>query len=162
MRAVESLMMVLALAVVGVGLWAVHKWLPQSGLSMFRTASSQTNTVPGPNVAKKEPSAKRAVRHAHNLVLPAEVIEVDVPSPGFPFPTPVDLPAGTTRAQILTKYGKPTARISGVEDGHMFERYYFLHHNRSQITVATLENGVVAWAESTSNEHVVVGQPVRQ
>jgi hypothetical protein len=161
MRAVESLMMVLALAVVGVGLWAVHKWLPQSGLSIFRSAGSETNTVAGPRAAKKDTSAK-PIRRAHNFVIPPEVIDVDVPSPGFPFPSPVDLPAGTTRAQILAKYGKPTARISGVEDGRLFERYYFLHRDRPQITVATLENGVVSWAESTSNDHVVVGNPVRQ
>ena len=53
MRAVESLMMVLALAVVGVGLWAVHKWLPQSGLSIFRSAGSETNTVAGPRADEK-------------------------------------------------------------------------------------------------------------
>jgi hypothetical protein len=159
MRGIESLMMALALGVVGVGLWAVHKWIPQSGLNIFRPTSSEPAKLPSPTVAKAErPVRKHTALPTHNLTLPLGVIEVEVPT-GFPFPTPADLPAGTTRAQIMAKYGEPTARVSGIDEGRVFERYYFLHRDRKRITIATLRNGVVARAESAVNQDARVGQP---
>lgn len=159
MRAVESLMMALALAVLGVGVWAVHKWVPRSGLSIFRPASSEKIKVAERPVSKPTPvPRKQTTRHPLDVALPLGAIEVDVPA-GYPFPGPGDLPRGTTRAQIKAKYGEPIARVSGVEEGRLFERYYFLHGDRTRITVATLRNGVVASTETVLNEHATVGQP---
>jgi hypothetical protein len=159
MRAVESLMMALAVAVLGVGIWAVHKWVPRSGLSIFRPASSEKVKPAEPPVAKPTPlPRKHTTYRARDVALPLGAIEVDVPT-GFPFPTPRDLPPGTTRAQIEAKYGDPIARVSGVDAGHLSERYYFLHRDQKRITVAILRNGVVASAESVLNEHVTVGKP---
>ena len=159
MRAVESLMMVLAVAVLGVGIWAVHKWVPRSGLSFFRPASTENVKVGPPAAKPAPPPAKHTARHTpSDVALPLGAIEVDVPA-GYPFPNPHDLPAGTTRAQIMAKYGEPIARVSGIEEGRLFERYYFLHRDRTRITVATLRNGVVASAESVVNDHATVGQP---
>jgi hypothetical protein len=152
-------MMALALAVLGVGIWAVHKWVPRSGLSIFRPVSSENVKVTEQPVFKPIPlSRKPATHHAPDIALPLGAIEVDVPT-GYPFPSPRDLPAGMTRAQITTKFGEPIARVSGVEEGHLFERYYFLHRNRTRITVATLRNGVVASAASVLNDHATAAQP---
>jgi hypothetical protein len=159
MRAVESLMMALALAVLGVGIWAVHKWIPRSGLRIFRPASTEAVKTIDHSVAKALPLSRKGKPHrVSDLAIPLGVIEVDVPA-GFPFPTPIDLPVGTTRTQIVAKYGDPIARVSGIEDGHLFERYYFLRGDQTRITVATLRNGVVASAESVLNEHATVGRP---
>lgn len=159
MRAVESLMMALAVAVLGVGIWAVHKWVPRSGLSIFRPASTENVKVAQPPAAKPAPKPpKHTASRTRDVALPLGAIEVDVPA-GYPFPNPHDLPAGTTRAQITAKYGEPIARVSGIEEGRLFERYYFLHRDRTRITVATLRNGVVASAESVVNDHATVGQP---
>jgi len=161
MRAVEFLMMTLAVAVLALGVWAVHKWIPRSGLSFFRPPSTEAPRVPAPPASKPAPASpthKRAAHSQSDLGIPLGIVEVDVPT-GFPFPTPADLPAGATRAQIIAKYGEPTVRVSGVEDGRLFERYYFIHHDRTRMTIATLRNGVVAWAESTLNEHATAGTP---
>ena len=161
MRAVEFLMMTLAVAVLGLGVWAVHKWIPRSGLSFFRPPSTEAPRVPAPPASKPTsatPIHKRAAHGEPDLSVPLGMIEVDVPT-GFPFPTPADLPAGATRAQIIAKYGEPTIRISGVEDGRLFERYYFVHHDRTRMTIVTLRNGLVARAESALNEHATVGTP---
>jgi hypothetical protein len=162
MRAVEALMMALAVAVLGGGIWAVHKWVPRSGLSIFRPAASETvkdAKAPEPPGAKAAPAAqKRPAARTRDITLPLGAIEVDVPA-RFPFPSPGDIPAGTTRSQVIATYGEPIARVSGVDDGRLIERYYFLNPDRTRITVATLRNGVVASAESVSNHHVPLSQP---
>lgn len=159
MRAIEALMMALAVAVVGGGIWAVHKWFPRSGLSIFRPAVSEKVKVTEPPVPKPASApSKHVSRRTRDIALPLGAIEVDVPA-GFPFPTPGDLPAGTTRAQVLARYGEPIARVSGVEDGRLIERFYFLRPDRVQITVALLRSGVVASAESVLNEHATATHP---
>jgi hypothetical protein len=159
MRAVEFLMMALAVAVLGLGVWAVHKWIPRSGVSFFRPASTEAPKVAAPPASKPAPPThKRTAHPERDLGIPLGIVEVDVPV-GFPFPTPADLPVGATRAQILAKYGEPTVRVSGVEDGRLFERWYFIHHDRTKMTIATLRNGVVARTESALNEHATLGAP---
>jgi hypothetical protein len=162
MRAVETVMMALAVTVLGVGIWAVHKWVPRSGLSIFRPAGSEAvkdAKAPEPPPAKPAPAAqKRPFARTREVTLPLGAIEVDVPA-RFPFPSPGDLPAGITRSQVIARYGEPIARVSGVEDGRLLERYYFLHPDRIQMTVATLRNGVVASADTVSNHHVTAPQP---
>lgn len=152
-------MMALAVAVVGGGVWAVHKWVPRSGLSIFRPATSEQPKAAELPASKpaSEPS-KHVARRSRDIELPLGAIQVDVPA-GFPFPTPGDLPVGTTRAQLLAKYGTPIARVSGVEDGRLIERFYFLHPDRTRITVAILRSGMVASAESVLNEHATAIQP---
>jgi hypothetical protein len=159
MRAIEALMMALAVAVVGGGIWAVHKWIPRSGLSIFRPAAAEKTKVAEPPVSKPaSASSKRTPRRTRDVAVPLGAIEVDVPV-GFPFPNPRDLSAGTTRAQVLARYGEPIARVSGVEDGRLIERYYFLNPDRTRITVAILRSGVVDSAESVLNEHATTSHP---
>lgn len=160
MRAVETLMMALVVAVLGVGIWAVYKWVPRSGLSIFRPTSSEAVKVAEPPPAKPAPAPKKRVAPAPtaNIAIPLGAIDVDV-KPGFPFPSPGDLPAGTTRAQVIARYGEPIARVSGVEDGRLLERYYFLNPDRMRITIAILHGGIVTSAESALNHHVTAARP---
>jgi hypothetical protein len=80
--------------------------------------------------------------------LPISETEVDVPMPKFPVRT--DFPRGATSLQIRAQYGEPTARTTEMHDGHLFEHYYYFNNDRTQLTVATFENGVIVSAESTS------------
>ena len=160
MRAVETLMMVLAVSVLGIGIWAVHKWVPQSALSIFRPAATQASQPVAPPAPKPAQAAKKRAKPApmRDIALPLGAINVDV-TPSLPFPSPIDLPAGTTRAQVIAKYGQPIARVSGVEDGRLIERFYFLRPDRTRITIALLRSGIVASADSVLNEHATTSQP---
>jgi hypothetical protein len=158
MRAVESIMLLLALAVVGVGIWAVHKWIPQSGLSIFGRPASQEVKKPDSPPKPVTLEHKRQARSLHPIDLPIGSIEVSVPL-GFAFPSPADLHAGTTRAQLVAKYGEPSARVSGVDDGILVERYYFVSHDRTRITVVTLRSGVITSAESALTTPRTLAQP---
>jgi hypothetical protein len=60
---------------------------------------------------------------------------------------------------VIAKYGQPIARVSGVEDGRLIERFYFLRPDRTRITIAILRSSVVVSAESVLNEHATVAQP---
>jgi hypothetical protein len=79
---------------------------------------------------------------------PTSETQVDVPMPKFPFRT--DFPRGATGVQIRARYGEPTARTTEIIDGHLLERYYYFNNDRTQLTMATLENGVIVSAASTT------------
>jgi hypothetical protein len=158
MRSVQFLVMALTVAVVGLGIWAVHKWVPQSGLNIFGPTTSETTKKADPAPKPVTAPHKREKQRLRDVEIPVGTIVVNVPV-GFPFPTPGDLPGGTTRAQLLAKYGEPSARVSGVDDGSLVERYYFVHRDRTRITIAILRNGAVASAESAINPHVTISQP---
>jgi hypothetical protein len=80
--------------------------------------------------------------------LPVSKTEVYLSRSGFP--KRKDLPVGITGAQVRDQYGEPTARITEVRGGRLFEHYYYFNSDRTQLTKATLESGVIVSAESTS------------
>lgn len=65
------------------------------------------------------------------------------------FPTPDDLPVGTTGVQIRARFGEPAARITEAKDGLVFERYYYYNRDHTKLTVARLRGGLIVSAEST-------------
>lgn len=158
MRRMEVLIIAGLLGLVAVGVWNARRWLPD-------WASPQPAAVASASAAAKadpkltETSAKRTRDKAGRSSvisnfkigdLPVSKTEVDVPMPGSPFPTRNDLTVGAAGVQILAKYGEPTARVTTMQAGRLFERYYYVNSDRTQLTVATLERGVVVSVDGPS------------
>jgi hypothetical protein len=146
------------LGLVAVGVWNARRWLPEWVPSRPAAVASAT---PAAKVDTKldRASGKRKVDRAgrSSVVsnfsigdLPGSKTEVDVPMPGSPFPTRNDLHVGATGAQILAQYGEPTARVTAMQNGRLVERYFYVNSDRTQITVATLERGVVVSVDGPS------------
>ncbi len=149
MRGMELLVIAGLLGLVAVGVWNARRWLPESA---FPRTYVPTASVAVPEKAKPKsvrrsegrrsygsvPSAVSAKLDAGNL--PYTVVDVPV---GAPFPTTKDIPIGGLGVQIISKFGEPTVRTSAMDNGRLFERYYYLSSDKSKLTLATLEHGVV-------------------
>ncbi len=156
MRGMEVLILTGLLGLVAIGVWKGRAWLPEWA-SPTPEAVATSGKAGKPNSKLVPATAKRRLDRAgrHTAIsnftigdLPTSKIEVDVPVPGSPFPTRSDFPPGISGAQIRATYGEPTARVTAMERGRLFERYYYVNNDRTQLTVATLEHGVVVSAES--------------
>ncbi len=144
------------LGLVAIGVWNGRRWLPEWA-SPNAPAVATAGVAARPDAKPTQPSGKRRLEKASRSTvvsnftigdLPSSKTEVDVPMPGSPFPSRNDLPQGATGAQIRAKYGEPTARVTAMQGGRLLERYYYVNDDRTQLTVATLEHGVVVFAES--------------
>ncbi len=147
------------IGLIAVGVWNARQWLPGWGPEAIIYAPSDTSGGSPTDRAGKasRARAKRGFGRGSSASatsdlaftgFPVSETEVDVPMPKFPVRT--DFPRGATGAQIRARYGEPTARTTEMRGGHVFEHYYYFNNDRTQLTVATLENGVIVSAESTS------------
>jgi hypothetical protein len=144
------------LGLVAVGVWTGRAWLPAwaspnvsavAGVANLSKPDAKPATAPGKRKADK--LDRRTIISNFTIGdLPGSRTEVDVPMPGSPFPTRTDLYLGATGVQIRAKYGEPTARVTAMQGGRLVERYYYLNNDRTQLTVATLEHGVIVSVES--------------
>ncbi|MGI8961185.1 MAG: hypothetical protein ACR2IV_15745 [Bryobacteraceae bacterium] len=153
----EVLIIAGLLGLVAVGVWNARRWLPDwaspsapavvhSGISEKADAKlARTSTKRGPDRVGRS----RVMSNFTIGDLPGSKTEVDVPM-GSPFPSRNDLPLGATGVQILAKYGEPTARVTAMQGGRLLERYYYVNSDRTQLTVATLERGVVVSVDGPS------------
>lgn len=150
MRGMEVLILAGLLGLVAVGVWNARRWLPDWASKPAAVASA----TPAPKADAKLDRASgkhKGVRTGRSSVvsnfsigdLPASKTEVDVPMPGTPFPARNDIHIGAKGVQILARYGEPTARVTAMQNGRLIERYYYVNSDRTQLTVATLERGVV-------------------
>ncbi len=160
MRGVEVLLIAGFLGLIGVGVWNSRRWLPDWwGPRIVRYGPSDPSGAPPGELAGKgmrgrqkrgfgsgNQSSARSDLASNGF--PVSETEVDVPMPKFPLRT--DFRPGATSAQIRAQYGEPTARTTEMRGGHMFEHYYYFNNDRTQLTMATLENGVIVSAASTS------------
>lgn len=157
MRGMEVLIVAGLLGLVAVGVWNARRWLPD-------WASPGSAAVASGGIAPKKvdatldrSSGKHKAESGRSSVLsnftigdlPSSNTEVDVPI-GSPFPMRNDIPIGATGAQILAKYGEPTARVTAMQNGRLLERYFYVNSDRTKLTVATLERGVVVSVEGPS------------
>ena len=160
MKGMEVLIVAGLLGLVAVAVWNARRWMPEwAAPSTPAVAHDAVSAKPEPGAKPIEASSKRkgAKTGRSSLVsdfkigdLPASKTEVDVPMPGSPFPTRTDLPIGATGVQIRAKYGEPTARVSAMQAGRLVERYFYINSDRTQLTVATLERGVVVSVDGPS------------
>jgi hypothetical protein len=148
----EVLIMAGLLGLVAVGVWNARRWLPDWAPSSKPAAVASATPAAKADPKLAAASGKRKLDKAGRSSvisnfkigdLPVSRTEVDVPMPGSPFPTRNDLPLGTPGVQIIAKYGEPTARVTAMQGGRLFERYYYLSSDRTKLTMATLERGVV-------------------
>lgn len=159
MRGIEALLLVGFLGLVGVGVWNARQWLPDWGVKAVGSGSSAASKVAGeiPRAGDTKgrdhgkgshmSGGRQQVAIASMDVAPASETIVDVPAPGFPLRK--DLRIGATGGEIRGQYGEPTACITEMRGGHVLEHYYYFNSERTRLTVATFESGVLASAETT-------------
>lgn len=165
MRGIVGLLLIGFIGLVAVGVWNARQSLPPWGVEAVSsgndasTASSDANRVAGEVAAKASKNTRRTpgkgglnsgaeIAMASIGDFPVSETVVYVPTPGFP--TRKDFRIGAKGSEIRSQYGEPTARVTEMRDGRVFEHYYYFNPDRTQLTMATLENGLVISAESTS------------
>jgi hypothetical protein len=153
MRGIEIMLLAAFAGLVGLGLWNAREWLPQWNPKVVNSApanASKTVTKVGDTLgANKQRAGKRGngsgpSDRAVSNIIPGQTIVNVWPT----FPTGADLPVGTSGVRILAKYGEPNARVTEMHAGRLLERYYYFNSDRTQLTVATLEGGVITGAEA--------------
>lgn len=154
MRASEFFTLMFILGLLGVGVWGAYEWL--NGASFPLAASA---TGPKPAALAEKPGSgmhtadstrrnrdrNRSAQAAGSDVPLSTVVDVPVT---VRFPRRGDLPRGTSRLQVRSVFGEPRVSTSELRDGSLLERYYYFNKDHTEVTVATLENGVVVAAES--------------
>ncbi len=155
------------LLILGVGLWGANHWLGRSSFSVGALASSPLAQKIFPGLAAKaanKPEVKKQVAEVRStkvkvrrsnssaasadLALPYDPSVTTVLVPSSYYPAVGDLKPGSKGTEIIARFGEPSARVAGVRDGDLFERYYYLNHERTEMTVATLSNGILVSAQS--------------
>jgi hypothetical protein len=162
MRGIELLLLAGFIGLIGVGAWNARQWLPQWGDKSISSAAAAAGAnkisggLAGKSDSKGRVGGKRGIGRSARASITADVrdgnvsistIYVQVPVDSG-FPTAADLPVGAHGAEIVTKYGEPTARVTEMRTGHLFEHYYYFNNDRTQLTVATLESGIIVSAEN--------------
>jgi hypothetical protein len=159
MRGMEVLILAGLLGLVAVAVWNARRWLPEwaspaaPAVAAHGAVAGKPDAKAAAAVGKRKGDRGGRTSLVSNFTLgdlPASKTEVDVPMPGSPFPTRNDLAIGATGVQIRAKYGEPTARVTAMQGGRLIEHYYYVNSDRTQLTVATLERGVVVGVESES------------
>ena len=154
MRGIETMLLAAFAGLVGLGLWNARQWLPQWSPKVVNSVpanAGKADTKVGDKLgAKKEHAGKRGMmgnaRSSGTSDIPPSETSIDVWMPAFP--TRADLPVGASGAGIRAKYGEPTARVTEMHAGHLLERYYYFNSDRTQLTVATLQAGMITSAEA--------------
>ncbi len=158
MRGLQGIVLVAFIGLIGLGLWNARQWMPRwSGYSAPMGAKSPG--IPDKPERKKRTGGKHEPGRAGEQPAPSDFdlapplvpkADGEVPERHSAFPARSDLPVGATRLEIRRKYGDPSAAVTETRSGHLFERYYYFNGDRTQLTVATLEDGVLISAESRS------------
>jgi hypothetical protein len=158
MRGIEVMLLAAFAGLVGLGLWNGRQWLPQWSPKVVNSvpayAGKPVEKVAGKLETKKH-GGKRGVMSSGISDIPLSETRVDVPYLPPVFPTQADFPVGTSGVRIRAKYGEPSARVSEMHGGQLLERYYYFNSERTQLTVATLEGGVVTGAEAYRADRAV-------
>jgi hypothetical protein len=144
-------------AAVGLVAWAMYMWAHSrfpisSVLAEYRAKSSAAFGKPParatPSSIPKARAASNRLASAHPSEFPGGTTTVIVPPP--PFPTQNNLQTGTALAKIRQIYGEPMMDVSGLKDGHLLERWYYINSDNTAMTVATMDDGFVSSVETLS------------
>ena len=160
MRGIEALLLAGFIGLLAIGAWNARRWLPEWAPRGFTSGSADTSKAPGRTGKQTDKgtqaSGKRRAARGHQDSPGADIelgdfpkSRTDVDLPPSKFPSRKDLPVGATGVQIRAEYGEPNARVTEVRGGRVLEHYYYFNSDRTQLTVATLESGIIVSAEST-------------
>jgi len=151
MRSAEFLLLAAFVGLIGLGFWKFRDWLPLPHAATTVAAKA----VSAPHPTSKRPGTKAGnAKNGHSpetfeLPLgPMSVSTVEIHPTGAPFPTPKDLVAGMSRAQILSLFGDPIVRVTEEQKGELFEKFYYVNDEHTLATVADLLGGFLVSAES--------------
>jgi hypothetical protein len=75
------------------------------------------------------------------------------------FPTPESIGRGSTKTEIRATYGAPTMSIAGTREGRVLESYYYVSSDKTRLTIAHIENGVIVSAEALSSPYFSLPGP---
>jgi len=144
-------------AAIGLVAWAMYMWahsrfpIPNL-LAEYKTKSSAALAkLPpraNPSAVPKGRTASTRLASARTSEFPGGITTVIVPPP--PFPTQKNLRTGTALAQIRQTYGEPIMNVSGLKEGHLLERWYYINSDNTAMTVATMDDGFVSSVETLS------------
>ncbi len=162
-------MLVATAGLLGVGVWQAHDLLSRSGSRVASSLAALVKMEPArpagkpdnePDQKSVKAKGKLARGHRVGVASATELGNLEMPPPettvmevpvGNPFPDPHKLSKGVTRMQLVDKYGEPTMRASATVQGRLIERYYYVNSDRTKLTVATLEDGLLMSAEGASH-----------
>jgi hypothetical protein len=154
MRGIEAMFLATFAGLVGLGIWNTRPWLPRWSPKVVNSVPANADKA----VTKLSDKLAAKKRHAGGVMgngrfsgtsdIPLSETRVDVPFGPPVFPTRTDLPVGSSGVGIRAKYGEPTARVTEMHAGQLLERYYYFNSDRTQMTVATLEGGIITGAEA--------------
>ena len=153
MRGIEAMLLAAFAGLVGLGLWNARQWLPHWGPKVLNSVPANVGkavTKVGDKLGpKKQHAGKRGImgnaQSSGTSDIPPSETSIDVWMPAFP--TRADLPVGASGVGIRAKYGEPIARVTEMHEGQLLERYYYFNSDRTQLTVATLQAGIITGAE---------------
>jgi len=74
-------------------------------------------------------------------------------TPGYPFPTPESLKKGASSAEVISRFGTPAFDVAGTSEGRVLETYYYVSSDRTQMTVVTMQNGLLTAIDSRSSPY---------
>lgn len=151
------------LAILGVGLWAITRWVGGPGSTVSSILApiagrfgDGSPAKPAPKTSSEEENKKDKPKHtgrrtntlaATNSAFPDEASTITVLVPSAHYPALEELKVGSTATDVRSQFGEPSARVSGVREGVLLERYYYLNSERTRVTVATFKNGVLVGAQ---------------
>lgn len=80
----------------------------------------------------------------------AEPAPAPVRQPPAPIPTAQDIQVGMEKTRLLTAFGRPTVRTTAVERDRLMEVFVYVNADHETATFATLRDGKVVAAQTTS------------
>jgi hypothetical protein len=168
-RAVEIFIIGGLIALVLTVGWNARDWVRRQVSRDAVSSSAVASGINGVSADKTEPKKARTrdrrvpdtdeqTSGASQIALPNPMApKAELPRTARLFPTRNDLHVGATDAQIRDHFGEPTARVTEMRGGRVFEQYYYFNRDRTQLTVATLKAGVLVSAQSTVPRNYEVG-----
>ena len=150
MRSFETFLLIVVL---GILTWMFRDRLPLHSFAYSAPAAAPvpvlpTNTATNAHVRAGKHPARVESDGASNVPASTTVVEVVVPKPQFPDAT--QLKPGMTGGDVRLHFGEPSVRIMTADRGEISERYFYVDKDRSRMTVANLQGGVVVSAESNA------------
>jgi hypothetical protein len=152
--------LLVALTVAVVGTTAILLLTPESWKNRISVVLSSATTAgksgkpaaatPAPKPAPAGKHAKAATAQLSQSVpdLPQGVAAAPVQATPLPFPTDRDIASGSPRANVVHRFGEPTAAVTLADAGRLMERYIYLDKSSRRQTFVIFVNGRVVGSQT--------------